>query len=274
MTAPIKRWLGRQLEAIDSVQKAVIGHDPDIVIHSWSGIRIHVHIIEEPLKPRNVKRLVQEATRVGIGSLFVVNTALLPPDGARLMPADWLMMLHALTDDKLYAYHVTRDGPRIRQVHFQVTTKSDEREVWYGPDIEIGQLPFFRVWVKTASLKGDFLIANFDAPPFWHNRTYRTERQQAADSARRRNGTYTRAEFGFGAGPAHGERRQPTELDRHLAHLGLKAGASCDEIKSAFRRLALQMHPDVSGLPKQVAETRFRELNEAYNYIRSHSDCA
>lgn len=274
MTATIKRWLAQRLDSIDSVQKSVITQEPDIVVHSWSGVLIHVHIVDMPLKPRSLKRIVQEATRVGIGSLFVVNSSLLPPDGARLMPADWLMMLHALTDDKIYAYRLADNGPHIQQVHFQVTTKSDEREVWYGPDIEIGQLPFFRVWVKTPLLKGDFLVANFGAPPFWHNRDYRNTRQQAADAARRANRTYTRAEYGFGVGSPEFAKPQPTLLDRALAHLGLKAGASCDEVKSAFRRLALEIHPDVSALPKQEAETRFRELNEAYNYIRSHSDCA
>jgi molecular chaperone DnaJ len=273
MTATIKRWLAQRLDSIDSIQKSVVSQEPDIVVHSWSGVLVHVHVVDAPLKPRALKRTVQEATRVGIGSLFVVNRSLLPPDGARLMPADWLMMLHALTDDKIYAYHLADSGPCIQQVHFQMTTKSDEREVWYGPNIEIGQLPFFRVWVKTSLLKGDFLVANFGAPAFWHNRDYRNARQQAADEARRANRTYTRVEYGFGSSaPAH--RVQPTPLDVALAHLGLKPGASCEEVKSAFRRLALEIHPDVSALPKQEAENRFRELNDAYNYIRDHSGCA
>lgn len=277
MTADIKRWLARRLDSIDSVQKAVIAREPDIIVHSWSGILIHVFLVQAPLKPRQLKKLVQEATRVGIGSLFIVDSALLPPDGTRTMPAEWLMMLHALTDDKVYAYDVTDEGPRVRQVHFQMTTKSDEREIWYGPAIEIGQLPFYRVWVKMAALKGDYLIANFAAPPFWHNRDYRQEREKVADAARRESRTYTRVDYGFGTGPSFAgpaAPRQPSLLDRNLAHLGLKAGATCDEVKSAYRRMARELHPDVSALPKQEAETRFRELTEAYNYVRDNSDCA
>lgn len=44
--------------------------------------------------------------------------------------------------------------------------------------------------------------------------------------------------------------------------LGVSKSASGDEIKSAFRKLARQYHPDVSDLPD--AEERFKEINEAY----------
>ena len=44
--------------------------------------------------------------------------------------------------------------------------------------------------------------------------------------------------------------------------LGVSKGASEDEIKSAFRRLARQYHPDVSQEPD--AEDRFKDINEAY----------
>lgn len=44
--------------------------------------------------------------------------------------------------------------------------------------------------------------------------------------------------------------------------LGLARGASADEIKSAFRRLAKQYHPDVNK--DAGADEKFKELNEAY----------
>ncbi len=43
--------------------------------------------------------------------------------------------------------------------------------------------------------------------------------------------------------------------------LGVARGASQDEIKRAYRRLARRYHPDVSKEPN--AETRFKEINEA-----------
>ncbi|HET7043343.1 MAG TPA: molecular chaperone DnaJ [Gaiellaceae bacterium] len=47
--------------------------------------------------------------------------------------------------------------------------------------------------------------------------------------------------------------------------LGLRRGASDAEIKKAFRRLARQLHPDVSEQPD--AGERFREVSEAYEVL-------
>lgn len=49
--------------------------------------------------------------------------------------------------------------------------------------------------------------------------------------------------------------------------LGVGKNASADEIKKAFRRLAVQHHPDKEG----GDETRFKELNEAYEVLKDPS---
>ena len=48
--------------------------------------------------------------------------------------------------------------------------------------------------------------------------------------------------------------------------LGLKKGASEDEIKKAFRQQAKKYHPDVNPGDKS-AESRFKEINEAYEVL-------
>jgi predicted Zn-dependent protease len=51
--------------------------------------------------------------------------------------------------------------------------------------------------------------------------------------------------------------------------LELLPGASTDEIKSAYHRLAKQWHPDrYSGEAKTEAESRFRALAEAFNILK------
>ncbi|MCI4340107.1 MAG: molecular chaperone DnaJ [Thermoplasmata archaeon] len=49
--------------------------------------------------------------------------------------------------------------------------------------------------------------------------------------------------------------------------LGLSRSASTDEVKSAYRRLARQFHPDVNKGDTKVAEERFKEVSEAYEVL-------
>src|ERR671937_1204254 len=55
-----------------------------------------------------------------------------------------------------------------------------------------------------------------------------------------------------------------TERDYYEV-LGVARTANQDEIKRAFRRLARELHPDVSRAPD--AEHRFREVVEAYEVL-------
>ena len=48
--------------------------------------------------------------------------------------------------------------------------------------------------------------------------------------------------------------------------LGLKKGATEDEIKKAYRKLAKENHPDLHPDDK-AAEARFKEINEAYEVL-------
>jgi molecular chaperone DnaJ len=50
--------------------------------------------------------------------------------------------------------------------------------------------------------------------------------------------------------------------------LGVNKSASGDEIKKAYRKQALEWHPDKhSGTDKEMAEKKFKEINEAYQIL-------
>jgi molecular chaperone DnaJ len=53
----------------------------------------------------------------------------------------------------------------------------------------------------------------------------------------------------------------------YYATLGVARDAGADDLKKAYRKLAMQLHPDRNPGDKQ-AEARFKELNEAYDVLK------
>jgi len=56
------------------------------------------------------------------------------------------------------------------------------------------------------------------------------------------------------------------EYKDYYQTLGVQRSASADEIRSAYRKLAMQFHPDRNPNDKK-AEERFKEINEAYQVL-------
>src|SRR5579875_1903148 len=53
----------------------------------------------------------------------------------------------------------------------------------------------------------------------------------------------------------------------YYATLGVARDASGDDLKKAYRKLAMQFHPDRNPGDKQ-AEIRFKEVSEAYDILK------
>ena len=56
--------------------------------------------------------------------------------------------------------------------------------------------------------------------------------------------------------------------------LGVKRDATEKEIKKAYRKLALQWHPDKHKEDKEVAEEKFKEIAEAYEVLSNEESRA
>ncbi len=68
------------------------------------------------------------------------------------------------------------------------------------------------------------------------------------------------------------ERETPEGIERSIEILGLKPGASKEEVNEAYRDLVNVWHPDrfASNLRLQKkAEARLKEINAAYHHIRA-----
>ena len=71
--------------------------------------------------------------------------------------------------------------------------------------------------------------------------------------------------FGDFMGGGHGEYQEadePVDNETYYKLLGVNKGASTDEIKKAFKKKAIKMHPDKGGDPKA-----FQELSEAHDVL-------
>jgi len=68
------------------------------------------------------------------------------------------------------------------------------------------------------------------------------------------------------------KEKGPKKINRCIEILGLKPGASQEEVNQAYRDLANVWHPDrFVGNPRlqKKAEENIKEINAAYEYIKS-----
>ena len=56
-------------------------------------------------------------------------------------------------------------------------------------------------------------------------------------------------------------------LKDYYRMLGVSRNASAEDIRRAFRRLAMQYHPDRNPENTQEAEAKFKEVSEAYEVL-------
>ncbi|MDF1614790.1 DnaJ domain-containing protein [Desulfurivibrio dismutans] len=85
-----------------------------------------------------------------------------------------------------------------------------------------------------------------------------------------------RYQAGGRPGSTPGSFRYADQEARYYQALGLEPGADFEQVKSAYRNLSKQYHPDkVNHLGeefKKVAEEKMKEINEAYQYLKKRQE--
>lgn len=268
----------RLLEMVNVQACFLPPQQPVLILQMWTGILIHVHFILTPLRTRQLKRILQEATDVGIGSMFLLDRELLPAPDMRVTVPEWLMALHALTHERVYSVEVLDGEIVLGQLHFEPIGATGDMAARYGPAPKIDRLRYLRATIKPRYIRGDWQLADFGIDAFWkdpnmprHGGPY-TTRYHRPDPRDYEWKSWSSGEGGGGANAQNIPRPNlPAQDKLQFAYtlLEIEQGASKDEARIAYRRLALYYHPDTSTLPKNEAEARFRELSEAYETIRT-----
>jgi DnaJ like chaperone protein len=102
---------------------------------------------------------------------------------------------------------------------------------------------------------------------WWYLYVYR-KRRYSYDGPGPRRGAYSQE-----AGGEKAEPRKTAEPKDPYTVLGVPRGASSQEVKDAYRRLAGQYHPDkvlhLGREFRELAESRFKEIQAAYQELKS-----
>ena len=61
-------------------------------------------------------------------------------------------------------------------------------------------------------------------------------------------------------------------INNHYELLGIARNATDKEIKRAFRKLAMQYHPDHNSGREQWANAKFKEINEAHQVLSNQAN--
>lgn len=261
----IADWLSQTFSQATDVRRASTdveatlvfqNHHADVVVQTWMGARIYIYVVDEEPRLRDLKTILKDNTRDSIGTLFVVATNLLPADGTTTRTPDWLQSLQSLNEGGVYGYRFDTATPTLIRANFSAGANVDEFYCWYTADFQIESVTSRRREVHKG-IKGTWQLADIASPNFKRRINYERINQR----------------FHYRTRETHQPASGKTTTDKFRAccrMLNVSDKADHSQVKQAYRQMALRVHPDVSALPHFEAERRFKELQEAYDYIKRH----
>ncbi len=231
-----------------------LAHEPDIAVETWMNSRLYVYLCGSPPKSRAIKAILKQNSNASIGSLFLLDCALLPADGYCGKLPLWQDDLRALNQGAIHAYEWRDAKLRLIQVNLDETPQRNIFTVWHTRDLPLDAVAVRRRTYQT-NIRGAWAVGDIASPHF--KRRISEERGQQRFHYRTR-----------GAQPLDAPAAE--QISAAYLALEIEVGAGQDAVKEAFRKLARQYHPDVSRHETAEAERRFKEVQSAYDQIKSH----
>lgn len=214
-----------------------------------TGELVAIHLVERDIDVGLIHQLLVNNAKKGMYTLFILwASMLLPENGERYMPYDWMSTLLALYGDHIYGFDNDGVAVWIFPVYFDVLPGRIDRQVRYGQQVNFDILGVETVHTEASHLNGTWRIADFEihahAEP---TPTGESTSDPAADPASRT------------------PRRPRHPMHRYYEVLGISLDADADEVRRAYRSLAMQFHPDLND--SADATEKMQAINTAYARI-------
>lgn len=179
-----------------------------LLFDTRAGQRVSIHLIESSIELYEIKSILDGNEAQGVYTLFILwGDRLLPSDGWRITPDDWLDALIRLYGDRVYAYDIYGSEIFVFPVYFDSKSWTRERAVRYGTTVHIGQLGC----TVSETLFGRRRVAGFGL-----------------------------------ADKAHSSKTARHPLAAYFEVLGVDEDDDDVTIKKAYRFLARRFHPDLN----------------------------
>jgi hypothetical protein len=228
-------FLVYELEASGAMAR--LRHDGGdlMLIELPSGESVEIHLVERDIDLNEVTNVLTRNTKADICTLFILwCDMLLPEDGQRYRPYDWMSALLTAYGDRIYAYDLYEERVSYFPVYFEEQSAGLERLIHHEANVDFARLRGETIHADGPYLQGVFRVAGFDQ---------RTDHQDDP--------------------PTLARDRNPMRVFYDL--LGVDPDANAEDVRKAYRQLARAFHPDVNKLPEATA--RMQQINTAYAII-------
>lgn len=210
-----------------------------------TGEKVMIYLNERFADLHDLKTTLNNDLKAGRHTLMMFwADMLLPDDGERFMPSDWMTAALALYDNKIYGFDIYAKDVHVFPVHFIWQEGEYKRKIRYGREIDFTRLYCQTLHIDTPVLKGTWKVASF------YPRKIQNGQAQSSTTSNSSKQTFSSV---------------PSALHIHYQTLKIELTANPDAIKKAYREMARQYHPDLNKAAD--AGEKMKQINEAYQKI-------